>query len=123
MIIIDVQPHNFNFRALYAIIKPCARIIMLTIDRIKEVVSRIGRKYNVKYAYLFGSYAKGTANESSDVDIIVDMENFHKYKDYYHFCDELEKELGTNIDVTAEEGMLPGFFDLIKNDRIPLYGV
>ena len=97
---------------------------MLTVDKIKEVVSRISKKYGIKSAYLFGSYAKGTANEHSDIDLIIDKGGaLHKYKEYFYFCDELETELGTEVDVTTEDGMLPGFFDLIKNDRILLYGV
>ena len=95
---------------------------MLTIERIKEVVARLSKKYGVASAYLFGSYAKNTATESSDVDLIVDMKNMRKYKDYFRFCDELETELGKAVDVTSEEGMLPGFFEMIKNDRILLYG-
>lgn len=96
---------------------------MLTVEKIREIVTKVGKKYGIKNAYLFGSYAKGTANENSDVDIIVDMSNMHRYKDYFHFCDDLENELGTDVDVISEEGMFPGFFDLVKNDRIPLYGV
>lgn len=95
---------------------------MLTIEKIRQTVRQIGQKYGVKSAYLFGSYAKGTATEHSDVDLLIDMQNFHKYKDYYHFCTELESALGTTVDVTSEDNLLPGFFDLIKNDRIPLYG-
>ncbi|MBQ6147911.1 nucleotidyltransferase domain-containing protein, partial [Candidatus Saccharibacteria bacterium] len=48
---------------------------MLTIDRIKEVVTRLGKKYGVKNVYLFGSYAKNTATENSDVDLIIDKGN------------------------------------------------
>ncbi|MBR2855591.1 nucleotidyltransferase domain-containing protein [Candidatus Saccharibacteria bacterium] len=95
---------------------------MLTLSRIKEVVSRVGKKYGIKNAYLFGSYAKNTATEQSDVDLIIDRGDVHTYKDYYHLCQELERELGTNVDVTSEDGMFPGFFDLIKQDRILLYG-
>ncbi|MBQ8985150.1 nucleotidyltransferase domain-containing protein [Candidatus Saccharibacteria bacterium] len=95
---------------------------MLTINTIKDVVSKIGKKYGIKSAYLFGSYAKGTANENSDVDLVIDKGELHTYKDYFHFCDELEAELGTDVDITSEDGMFPGFFDLIKNDRILLYG-
>ena len=95
---------------------------MLTIPEIQQKVAKICKKYGIKSAYLFGSYAKQTATENSDIDLIVDMQNLRKYKDYFHFCDELETALGTQVDVTSEDGMLPGFFDLIKHDRILLYG-
>lgn len=96
---------------------------MLTINEIKTVVAKIGQKYGIGHAYLFGSYAKNTATESSDVDLIIDMSNIKKYKDYFHFCNELKNALGKDVDVTSEDGMLPGFFDLIKDERILLYGV
>ena len=94
---------------------------MLTIPEIREKVTKVCKKYDVKSAYLFGSYAKNTATENSDVDLILDTGNIKKYKDYFHLCDELEAELGTEVDVTSEEGMRPGFFELIKNERILLW--
>ena len=94
---------------------------MLTINQIKNVVTAVGKKYGIKNAYLFGSYAKNTATEKSDVDLIIDKGDVKTYNDYFHMCEELEDQLHTSIDVTAEEGMLPGFFELIKNDRILLY--
>lgn len=94
---------------------------MLTLERIKDVVATVGKKYGIKNAYLFGSYAKNTATESSDVDLIIDRGNVKTYNDYFHMCEELEDELKTPIDITSEEGMLPGFFELVKNDRILLY--
>ena len=95
---------------------------MLTIEKIKEIVSKYGKQYGIKNAYLFGSYAKNMATKNSDVDLIIDRGEVHTYKDYYHMLCELEQELGTSVDVTSEEGMFPGFFDLIKQDRILLYG-
>lgn len=47
---------------------------MLTIDQIKEKVSVLfdkEYKNQIDYCYLFGSYAKGSANEKSDVDLYV----------------------------------------------------
>ncbi len=38
---------------------------MLMLDRIKWVVTDVSRKYGIKNAYLFGSYAKNTATEDS----------------------------------------------------------
>ena len=46
--------------------------IMPSIDSIKENLIPIFGRYNIKKAILFGSYAKGTATERSDVDIFVD---------------------------------------------------
>jgi predicted nucleotidyltransferase len=96
---------------------------MLTVERIREAVARVGKKYGIQSAFLFGSYAKGTANSESDVDILIDKGGaLHNYHDYFYFCDELEAELGTNVDVATVDGLLPGIFDAIKKDRIPLYG-
>ena len=95
---------------------------MLTIPQIKTIVTRICKKYGVKNAYLFGSYAKGQADSQSDIDLIIDKGDIHTYRDYFHFHQELEDSLGTKVDLTSEEGMFPKFFNLIKNDRIMLYG-
>ncbi len=43
-----------------------------TIDQIKMYLAPVLSQYNVKSATLFGSYGKGSANESSDVDLLVD---------------------------------------------------
>ena len=40
-------------------------------DTIKEIVSAVLSSYDVEYCYLFGSYAKKTANDTSDVDLLV----------------------------------------------------
>ena len=45
---------------------------MLTIEKIKEIITPICKKYGVKRAYLFGSYARNEATEKSDVDIRIE---------------------------------------------------
>ena len=45
---------------------------MPSIKSIQESLIPIFGRYNVRKAILFGSYAKGTANERSDIDIFVD---------------------------------------------------
>ena len=96
---------------------------MLTINEIKLAVAKIGKKYNIKKAYLFGSYAKGEAHENSDVDIIIDDDgNIKGLFELSGFRLELINELGTNVDVLTTDGIRQHFFDLIKNDRILIYG-
>ena len=43
-----------------------------TIDDIQAALQPVFSGYNVKKAILFGSYVKGTANEKSDVDLLLD---------------------------------------------------
>ena len=41
------------------------------IDSVNKFIEEIKKKYNVTAIILFGSYAKGTENEDSDIDIAV----------------------------------------------------
>lgn len=45
---------------------------MPDIMTIRNAVIPIGKAYGVKRIYLFGSYAKGTANENSDIDLLIE---------------------------------------------------
>ena len=48
------------------------------VDSINKFIKEIKKKYNVTAIILFGSYAKGTEHEDSDIDIAIitnDIEN------------------------------------------------
>ncbi|MFN0050223.1 MAG: nucleotidyltransferase domain-containing protein [Cytophagales bacterium] len=44
---------------------------MISQDQIKAVIERIAVKYNPERILLFGSYANGTPNENSDLDLLI----------------------------------------------------
>ena len=44
---------------------------ILSIEDIKSACKVVLDEYSVKYCILFGSYAKGTPNEKSDVDLLL----------------------------------------------------
>ena len=50
-------------------------------DRIMEIVKKyvekVCEKYQIKAIILFGSYAKGTENEDSDIDIAIISSDFN----------------------------------------------
>ena len=48
---------------------------MLTIEEIKAAVTKVGKRYGIKSAYLFGSYAKGTDNKDSDIDVAIILDS------------------------------------------------
>ena len=45
------------------------------IQNIKEKITPILQRYGIKKAAIFGSLAKGEAKTSSDVDILVEIQN------------------------------------------------
>ena len=44
---------------------------VFSLDDIKEMVKPVAEKYQVEAIYLFGSYARGEADEESDLDFLV----------------------------------------------------
>lgn len=46
--------------------------MIYTLEEIKSRVLPIIQKYGIPAMYLFGSYARGTATEDSDLDFLVD---------------------------------------------------
>ena len=46
--------------------------MVLTFQQIQEQIPPIAKKYNLPAMYLFGSYARGQATESSDIDFLID---------------------------------------------------
>ena len=47
------------------------RTIWSLLSGIRKICTEILDDYKVEYCYLFGLYAKGNANERSDVDLLI----------------------------------------------------
>lgn len=48
---------------------------MSELEKIKEKIKPIAKKYNLEYVWIFGSYAKKKQKKDSDIDIIVRTED------------------------------------------------
>lgn len=83
---------------------------ILSLDQIKNGVSKILSKYDVEYCYLFGSYAKNKASELSDVDLFISAPSIRGLR-FIGIIEELRNELGKKID-------LIDFKELEKNNVI-----
>ena len=73
-------------------------------DIVKKYVDVILKNYKVKAIILFGSYAKGTYNEDSDIDIAIVTDDF-KCRDKFDEEVELMK-LRKNIDYRIEPHLI-----------------
>ncbi len=65
------------------------------LNSINKFIEEIKKHYNITAIILFGSYAKGTENENSDIDIAVISDDF---EDIY---DSMANLMGMTWDIDA----------------------
>lgn len=93
---------------------------IFTIEEIERLVKPIAAKYKVKEIYLFGSYARGEANESSDIDFLVfGGENFRRTLIFF-LAEELRIVLKKEVDVfeISEINENSDFYNTIMRERL-----
>lgn len=77
--------------------------MILSIEEITEKVKPIAKKYNLKEVYLFGSYARGEAEEESDIDFVIDSSRIKDYDELFDLQEDLEKALKSSVDIVEKE--------------------
>ena len=95
---------------------------VLTIDDIKNAITPVAREYGVSKIALFGSYAKGEANEDSDIDFhLIETTNIWGYFKLCGFRQDLEKRLGVGVDVLTTGAMDHQIRETVMKDEILIY--
>lgn len=95
---------------------------ILELEDIVKKCSRIFERYEVSFCYLFGSYAKGKARPTSDVDLLVST-NIKGLK-FYGLIEEIRTVLHKKVDV-LDMNQLKDNIELteeILKDGIKIYG-
>ncbi len=95
---------------------------ILEIEDIIENCSAVFKNYDIEYCYLFGSYAKGKANEKSDVDLLISS-NVKGIK-FFALVEDLRNSLHKKVDA-LDLNQLNNNMDLVKEilkDGIKIYG-
>jgi hypothetical protein len=69
---------------------------------------------------LFGSVARGEADDDSDIDILVEVEVGHTFLDLVAFCQDVQDLLGRKVDVITDGGISPYLRETIHSEDIPL---
>lgn len=70
-----------------------------SIDEIKNIVTPIAKQYGVARIFLFGSYARGEATPSSDLDFRVDKGRLRGLIQLGALYSDLEEHLDKKLDL------------------------
>lgn len=73
--------------------------MVYTIEEIKEKAIPIVVEFNIERLGIFGSYARGEANDDSDLDFIMDTGGLMGLVQYSTLINRLEEEFDCHIDL------------------------
>lgn len=104
---------------IYSLIDNDINPNVLTLKQIKDKVLPILSKHHINEVYLFGSYARGEAKNTSDVDIYCESGDIKTFIDQGFLEDELEEALGKEVDIIFIGSRMDDFFKKqLEGDKI-----
>ena len=100
---------------------------MLTVEEIKKTVIECLPKEYISEVYLFGSYARGDADENSDVDLHIYTKNHCGLLTLSGFRIDLVEKLGVEVDMVFNKLSEKSTHDIrfkhnVEVDEVKLYG-
>lgn len=91
---------------------------MTTIDEIRKVVLPVLRSRGVRRAGLFGSLTRGELTDSSDIDILVEVDRSLSLLDFVGIKQELEDALQRRVDLIEYDSIRPALRNRILSDEV-----
>ena len=96
--------------------------MILTQQQIKQIVSDFFSQKPVDKVWLFGSYARGEADEDSDVDVLVDIDYNKPIEwDYCTWNLQLAKILNKKVDIVDAGWENKHIKPFIDKDKMVIY--
>lgn len=83
-----------------------------------RVVEEAARRHGVSSVRIFGSVARGTATEDSDLDLLIEFGKGRDLFDLVALKQELEGKLGSKVDVLTENSLSPYMRDSVLREAI-----
>ncbi len=90
------------------------------ISQHRQAILQLATKYGAGNVRVFGSVATGQADENSDIDFLVDLEPNRSLLDLGGLLYDLEKLLGTHVDVVTPNGLKKRIRQHILDEAISL---
>jgi len=91
-----------------------------SIQEIKKKITPILKRYGVKRAAIFGSFVRGEARKTSDIDILVKIEKDISLFDFIGLKLEIEEALGKKIDLVEYDTLKPFIRERALAEQLPI---
>jgi len=95
-----------------------------SLDEIKKILKQsmpeITDRYNVKSLGVFGSYVRGEAKKSSDLDVLVEFDRAPSLLEFIRMEDDLSDRVGIKVDLVMKKALKPHFGQRILAEVIPV---
>ena len=86
----------------------------------REEILRLASRHGARNVRVFGSVARGEADELSDVDLLVDLEPGRSLLDLGGLLMDLRDLLRRNVDVVTERGLKARIRSRVLQEAVPL---
>jgi len=86
----------------------------------RDEILRIARAHGARNVRIFGSAARGEADDASDVDFLVEFEPGTSLLQHGAMIAELEELLGRQVDVAPERTLREHLRERVLREAVPL---
>jgi uncharacterized protein len=97
-----------------------ARLGIPNLAATRADIVRIAAAHGARNVRVFGSFGRGEAESSSDLDLLVEMTEGRSLLDLIALGNELEGRLGLDVDVVTEGAISPYLRDRVLSEAVPL---
>lgn len=87
-----------------------------------QLIAEYFKTQPVLKAYLFGSFSRGEETDSSDIDILIVLDDSqHVGMKFFGMYEDLKDLLGRNVDLVTDRSLAPFARQSVDHDKILIY--
>ena len=90
------------------------------IEEKREQILAIAARYGARNVRIFGSVARGEADEESDVEFVVEFDESASLMDHAAMLLERQELLGRRVDIAPEKCLRPRVRERVLGEAVPL---
>jgi predicted nucleotidyltransferase len=99
---------------------PRRRVTLDEVRAHRDEIYEIGRRYGVSNIRVFGSVARGEADEHSDLDLLIDVAPEHGLFSMAGFAIDVEELMGVFTQVATVAGLKSRIRDRVVAQAVPV---